>query len=287
MRTTRSTTRRTPPVARYILAGTAVIVLGTVIAIAAVRYSKLDCPLQGSLIDPSVPEKPPAVRGRTLPDLNVEIPDGIRYTLLDQEHRDKRVLGFWFEASVLVEGDITELALEQLLGNLYDLATELPGNNFHPHPTGVSLYAFASRERWESDWRWIAMLHASPGSAAKVTINEAQLEHLYDEPVERFGLSEDRRKQVFRDVVAAQDRADCEAEQSHPSVELGEPGWESETMREKPLDDRRDFRDELLREFYGDIRRHYDLTEVQLEATSDEGTEKDWPFPPFQKCKEQ
>lgn len=57
------------------------------------------------------------------------------------------------------------------------------------------------------------MLSLTPGDAEpNVLLKRQQLDHLGDEPEEKFGPSEGERKQIWRELIAAEDRATKEAE---------------------------------------------------------------------------
>lgn len=122
------------------------------------------------------------------------------------------------ELNILVSGEISETGLKALLNKLYSSTKAKKGFKYHNSPTNIYIYAFTSKERAESGMgQWIAMLQKSYGDVSpKISINERQIAQLGAEPEEKFGLSEATRKQIWSEIVKAEDRATKEAEERYP-----------------------------------------------------------------------
>jgi len=117
---------------------------------------------------------------------------------------------------VLVSGDISEEGLRTLLGQLYSGIMARRGFQHHDVPTNVYIYAFTSKERAGSRL-WIAMLAKHYDDAKPtISVNEGQVAQLGAKPEERFGLSEEKRKGIWQEIVRAESRAFDEAEGRYP-----------------------------------------------------------------------
>ena len=119
---------------------------------------------------------------------------------------------------LLVSGDISEPGLRTLLNQLYSSTKARKGFKYHDSPTNIYIYAFTSKERAESGMgQWIAMLQKNYDDVEPtISINERQITQLGAKPEERFGLSEEKRKEIWKEHVLVEDRARKEAEEQYP-----------------------------------------------------------------------
>ncbi|MBA7667127.1 hypothetical protein ES703_75212 [subsurface metagenome] len=164
----------------------------------------------------SVP-KGPARKERQKPPVQPEKPVMPNYKVLDQDIYDAPVKA-QIVLNVLVWGEISETGLRALLNTLYSSAKAKRGFKYHKSPTNIYIYAFTSKERAESGMgQWVAMLALSYGDAKpSISINNRQIAQLGAKPEEKFGLSEVTRKQIWSEIVKAEDRATKEAEERYP-----------------------------------------------------------------------
>ena len=92
----------------------------------------------------------------------------------------------------------------------------------------------------------------------------------------RFGLSEAQRRDVYQDVLGAEDHTQLEADRRYPppdpSASSDRWGRYSET--------REQFRRQASEEDKKAISKRYGLTADQLAAIVEEGAQHDWPRPP-------
>jgi len=140
--------------------------------------------------------------------------DEIAYKILDKDIYDSPVKT-QVVLRVLVSGHVTSEGLKRLLSNLYTSVKKWKGFKYHSSPTHVFIYLYTSEEKAKSRMeKWVAML-ASTGvnENPEISIDDAQIKNMYEEPVERFGLSEDKRKEIWREIVLLEDRSNSEAEQ--------------------------------------------------------------------------
>ncbi len=110
---------------------------------------------------------------------------------------------------------------------------------------------------------WIGMLAKSYSDTGdpQISINQDRLVALSAVPEERFGLSESKRKDVFREIVAAEDRATREARARVPDSEIN-----------KQIDLQR----KLMQRYKRHVARKYALNENELPEITIEGVKKGW-----------
>ena len=165
--------------------------------------------------------------------------------------------------NLLVKPDITERDLRHLLIGRYEEASKRTGFRFHDHPTVVGVYAYPSREHAESGMgQWLGMLIKSPNEAApRITVHDSVGTPSVEEL--RFGLSEGQRRDVFKQIVLAEDRGQKEAERKHPTDVIKQASVVSELSKAN--------KEALAKELK--------LTREQLQEISTEGLMKNWPMP--------
>lgn len=118
--------------------------------------------------------------------------------------------------NILVSDEISEVGLRNLLQKLYSSTKARSGFKYHSSPTNIYIYAFTSKERAESE-QWIAMLAKSYDDAGpSVSINKRQIARLGAKPEEKFGLSEEKRMEIFGELVLIERRALKEADEKFP-----------------------------------------------------------------------
>jgi len=123
------------------------------------------------------------------------------------------------------------------------------------------------------------MLSFTPGDTEpSMLLKRQQLDHLHDEPEQTFGLSEAERKQIWRESIAAEDRAAKEAEKNFPLPEATSPGYTREAVNEV-LDRQMDYENKARKEYKQAVARKHKITWDQLKQIEIEGVEKDWPMP--------
>lgn len=97
----------------------------------------------------------------------------------------------------------------------------------------------------------------------QVQISEMRLAALSSQPEERFGLSEEVRRRVFRGIAAAEERATQEAMERVP---------DSLIMEQIELER------ELGAEYKRGLARKYNISEEELQEIGVEGVKKGWPW---------
>jgi hypothetical protein len=95
---------------------------------------------------------------------------------------------------------------------------------------------------------------------------------------ERLGLTEGKRRQIFKEIVAAEDKAQAEADRRYPVS--GSITW---NMTKSQLLSQMDRNTQLMRaleeKYKNDLTRKYGLTREQLKEITHEGIAENWPMP--------
>lgn len=163
--------------------------------------------------------------------------------------------------------EITEDRLQHLMETLYqEAAEELPGEE-DDRPQLVFIYLYTSEQHASSGMgQWIGMVSKSGGEAEpSFSINEGELNSLGETPELKFGYTEEERKEIWFEIIHAEDRADAEAMEKYPDME--------------PYDEYADYYDDLSAQYKQEVADAYELTMDQLDEIAFEGLSKNWPFP--------
>ena len=110
---------------------------------------------------------------------------------------------------------------------------------------------------------WVITLNSSDSSSP----SEHQLNTKYEETEKKFGYTESERRQIWEDIIRAEDRADVEALLIYPDM--------------TPYNDWRNLFDELAYKYKLELAQKLGLSIEQLGEIGFEGIEKGWPFPPL------
>jgi hypothetical protein len=91
----------------------------------------------------------------------------------------------------------------------------------------------------------------------------------------KFGLTEDKRREVYEDLVRAEDHAQVEADRRYPPPDTGA----SDVRWKMHAEMREHFRKQVDEEDRKAVAKRYGLSSEQLQAIGAEGVEKSWPRP--------
>ena len=92
----------------------------------------------------------------------------------------------------------------------------------------------------------------------------------------KFGLTEAQRRDVYLDILNAEDHAELEADRRYPPPD---PSASSDRWQRR-AETREQFREQAEEEDRKAIAKRYGLTTEQLAAIATEGVQKSWPRPP-------
>ena len=184
-----------------------------------------------------------------------------QYSILDEKVYDEPGKT-QVRQDILVSGQISEAGLRTLLGQLYSGIMARRGFRYSKAPTNVYIYAFTSPERARSG-QWIAMLWKHRDTGPTIDVFEGELSQLGAPDEERFGLSEDERKEIWWEVGLAGKEMWEECERLYPE-------WEHEIWQ---------CLDTLWDRIIADVAKRYDLSVEQLEEIGEEARREFWTAP--------
>lgn len=200
------------------------------------------------------------------------------YSVLDEDIYDTAIKT-QVVLNILVSGEISEPGLRALLDMLYSSIRARGGFKYYNPPTNVFIYAFTSKERAESGWLWVAMLQKIYDDVKPtISINERQIAQLGAKPEEKFGLSEAKRKQIWRELIEAERLATRIADRTHPLPDVLKHGY-SQFETKRQIRKQNELWDKLRDEYKKEIAKEYGLTRKQLDEITTEAFAEDWPFP--------
>jgi len=228
---------------------------------------------QTNLEMPGSPATTPVITAQPLPN----------YEIVKEEKSDVPIKA-QVEIQAVVRGDVTEDGLRQLLIKLYtDARADKGFLRYHDEVTNVYIYLFGSQEHAASGFQWLAMLDKSYNDAGPdITVSENRLELYHNPPVQEtlFGLTENERIEVFREIVRAEDRAIEESMARYPDMLPNDPGY-SQAAFMRQLDRQMDEQDRLMGLYKNALADQYGITRDELAEIGREGMDKNWPMPAY------
>jgi hypothetical protein len=202
------------------------------------------------------------------------------YEVLDRRTYDVPI-NTQIELHAVVSGKLTELGLKQLLQKLYDEANGTRGFKYHEgKPTNVFIYLYTSRDHYKSGMgQWIAMLSkGGEGVPIDTEIRTDLIAELDKAPEVKQGLPESKRMEIFRAIVAAEDRADADAQRMYPVPDPGKPNYSQAKASEQLMKQAKAL-NTLMEKYKAEVAKRYGITEEQLRGIKVEALEKNWPMP--------
>jgi hypothetical protein len=119
------------------------------------------------------------------------------------------------------------------------------------------------------------MLQESPGDAGpKISINQRQIAQLGTKPEDKFGLSEEERKEIWKEIILIEDKALKEAEERIPL----DTRLDTLQLR-KQLGKQFELEQQLKEKYEKQLSKKYRLTDKQLKEIVKEGVTEDWSMP--------
>ena len=194
--------------------------------------------------------------------LSFSLPD---YQIVNEDTYDAPVKT-QIEQHILVSGGINEGNLKVLLRQQFDSIMRRRGFEYHDAPTNVYIYAYDTKERAEAEQGlWLAMLQMSPtdNGEPKMTVREEQIARIGQEPEEKYGLPEAKRKRIYKEIITAERRATDEAMERAPA----------------DINKQIDLERELAEKYKDELARKYNLSKDQLFSIGIEGVTNQWPGP--------
>ncbi|MEE9555451.1 MAG: hypothetical protein V3W18_14285 [candidate division Zixibacteria bacterium] len=185
------------------------------------------------------------------------------------------------ELHAVVSGRVTEFGLRQLLQKLYGEANATRGLKYHGgKPTHVFIYLYTSQDHFKSGMgQWIAMLSKiGENSRVDTEVKTEQISQLDAKPEVKHGLPESKRKEIFRAIVTAEDRAVADASRIYPLPDPGKPGY-SQAKASEQYEKQAEASNTLMEKYKSEVAELYGISQEQVKDISIEALTKNWPMP--------
>ena len=190
----------------------------------------------------------------------------VTYTLVDEQIYDKPIKT-QIEQHIVVSGVPSKANLKAEILKRYRAAIARRGFQYHNPATNIYIYVYGTKEQARAgQGLWIGMLAKSYSDkeVPEVLVSDERLAALSALPEKRYGLSESKRKQVFREIAKAEDRATREAMARIPNTQI---------MKQIDLERK------LTDKYKAEVARKHGLTKDLLLKISAEGVKNGWPAP--------
>jgi len=204
----------------------------------------------------------------------------LTYEVVDKDRYDAPIKT-QIELHAVVSGKITESNLNQLLQKLYYEANSTRDFKYHGgKPTHVFIYLYTSKDHFRSGMgQWIVMLSKiGEDSNVDIRVRKELITQLNEKPEIKDSLTEIKRKEIFRAIVLAEDRADADAQRMYPLPDPGKPGCSQAKASEELKKQSQEYNN-LMKKYESELAKQYKISQEQLNDISIEGLTKNWPMP--------
>ncbi len=99
-------------------------------------------------------------------------------------------------------------------------------------------------------------------------------------PSANIRLTEDQRKQIYREIVEAEYKAMYEADQKYPALNPAKPSF-SDKKAKRRNEKRRSLERTLTKRYVAEVAKKYGMTGQKVDQIQMEGETKSWPVPPW------
>lgn len=236
------------------------LVLSGCLSLVLLACSRERVPSEARAKSPNESDAAPASSGAT-----GAAEEGVVYTMFDESVSDT-ALKTQIELHIVAQGIPSPEGLAEEIRHRYAEAKDRRGFRYHNPASNIYIYVYGSEEQARArQGLWIGMIAHGPADSGEpqVQISEMRLTALSSEPEERFGLSEEIRQVVFREIASAEERATQESVKRVP---------DSRIMEQIELER------ELGTEYKRALARKYNISEEQLQEIGLEGVKKGWPW---------
>lgn len=216
----------------------------------------------------------------TLPSKDQKVSSGeqtnkkilLHYSILEEEVFDKPIKT-QVKIKILISGTrITEQKIRELLTYLYEKTIKRTGFTYHPNPTNIFIYAFTTKEKANSGTQWVGMISKSySDTQPSINISSTQINSLTLKPVEKFGLSESVRLEIWKEDIKLVHRAQKEADIKYPE--------DRPNMTLEDLQKNSDLWFELCSKYRKELFVKYRIDWDILDSIQTEGEKKGWTLP--------
>ena len=169
--------------------------------------------------------------------------------------------------------DITKDELEAVLKNLYTKVSKMKGFKYRKYPNAVYIYIYRSTDEVGYANPLAKLKKSAVDKHPSIIINERQLAFLKEPPKEKFGLSEAKRREIYKEMIRNEDSAQAEADAKFPLDGLTGSKFKNEADKNVELFQK------LNAKYQRQLAQKYGLSTKQLMEIGVEGITKEWPMP--------
>lgn len=181
-----------------------------------------------------------------------------------QEEEDDSPLQAQVEQHIVVSKDIDEQGVRAVLEYQHSRVSSRTDFDYHDAPTSIYLYVYEDEQRARADQGlWIGMSQMGPDdSGPEVTIRSDQIARLGEEASNKFGLTESKRRALFREIARVEDEAVDEAMERYPQDIDAQLGYERRLAETKKIK----------------LAQQYGVDRAILDSVSLEGVVNRWAY---------
>ena len=177
------------------------------------------------------------------------------------------------EQHVLVSGELTEAGLRALLSQLHSEISQRSGFTYHQNPTHISIYAYTEAEQ-QGTGGWVAMLSRTGEEALpEIRVNTEMLAAPEKPEETKLGLTEAQRREYWKESIAAERRAQREADSKYPVDDNAAQG-----EYRAQLERNGNYMYQRQSQYQAELQTKYGITEAQDEELVSEAMAKNWPM---------
>ncbi|PQB07248.1 hypothetical protein BST83_08845 [Polaribacter filamentus] len=201
----------------------------------------------------------------------------LTYTILKNEISDTP-LKTEILTDILLEKkeSITENKLKILLKTLYDERKNRTGFTHHETPNTIAVYAYLTKEKANSGMgQWVAMIsktNMNDNSIPEFKINKIQLNSIAQKKESILGLSNKKRREIWKKIILAERYGSEMAHKIHP-IKAGS------TQEDLVIGGKLIEKWQLVRE--NEIIKEYKINQQILDSITLEGLTQGWAFPEY------
>lgn len=185
------------------------------------------------------------------------------------------------ELHALVPEKVTDEDVKAILTELYDQAKATTGFEHRLHPNAIYIHVFGKIYEGSHDTSQVGFLEYNENNgdtSPNITINSEKLKAIFQAPEVKFGLSEEKRKDIYHEWGDTLNQAVAVAEKSSPLLIPGSAGYTAEKAAAAEKKQRR-LINTLTERYRVMLIKKKSLTEEQFKEIEYEGFSKCWPFP--------
>ena len=201
--------------------------------------------------------------------------DIIKHEILNNEIYDAPVKTQVVLDVLILDKNIDKQTVTDLLNYLYDQSIKRTGFKYHKNPTNIFIYAYTTKEKAESGMgQWIGMISKSYNdNKPSISLSDVQFKSLSLKPIEKFGLSEAERLEIWNKSIKIEDRAQKEADVKYPLDKIG--------ITINDIKNNSAMYNKLKEKYISNLAKEYNITTSIIDSIGVEGLTKGWSFPKY------